>query len=36
MGYVSKDQSAEGTEIFIKIREKLIKAAVVKIPFIKK
>ncbi len=36
MGYVAKDQSAEGTEIFIKIREKLIKAAVVKIPFIKK
>ena len=36
LGYVSKDQSAEGTEIYIKIREKLIKAAVVKIPFIKK
>ena len=36
MGYVAVASAAEGTEIFIKIRDKLIKAAVVKIPFLKK
>lgn len=36
MGYVAKDQAAEGTEIFVKIRDKAIKAVVVKTPFIKK
>lgn len=35
LGYVKKDFSKEGTEIFIKIRDKKIKAAVSKPPFIK-
>lgn len=35
MGYVKKDFSKSGTEIFIKIREKLIPAVVVKLPFYK-
>lgn len=34
MGYVSKDFSSEGSEIYIMIREKLNKAKVVKIPFL--
>lgn len=34
MGYVESAYSALGTEIFIEIREKLIKANVVKIPFL--
>lgn len=33
MGYVKIDSAKPGTEIFIKIRDKLIKAAVVKTPF---
>lgn len=35
MGYVKTELSKEGSEIYIKIREKLIKAKVVKIPFYK-
>ncbi len=34
MGYVNKAYSAIGTEVFVKIREKLLKAKVVKLPFI--
>lgn len=33
MGYVKTDSSKQGSEIYIKIRDKLIKAAVVKTPF---
>lgn len=33
MGYVETAFSKTGTEIFIKIREKLLKAEVVKMPF---
>lgn len=33
LGYVSKDFSKEGTEIFIKIRDNKVKAQVVKFPF---
>jgi len=33
MGYVKKEFSEEGTEVFVKIRESLIKAKVVKPPF---
>ncbi len=36
MGYVNKEFAAEGTDIFISIREKAIKAKIVKPPFIKK
>ncbi|MBK9636674.1 MAG: glycine cleavage system aminomethyltransferase GcvT [Bacteroidetes bacterium] len=36
MGYVAKDHAAEGSEIYIKIRDKAIKAVVVKTPFLKK
>ena len=36
MGYVATEFAKTGTEIFIDIREKLIKAQVVKIPFYKK
>lgn len=35
MGYVQKEFAKEGTEIFINIRNKAVKAAVVKPPFIK-
>jgi aminomethyltransferase len=35
MGYVRKDASIIGSEIFIYIREKLLKAKVVKMPFVK-
>ena len=35
MGYVKKDFSKVGTEIFIKVRDKLISAVVVKLPFYK-
>lgn len=34
MGYVDKAYAAIGTEVFIKIREKLLKAKIVKMPFI--
>ena len=34
MGYINIDHTALGTEIYIKIRNKLLKAEVVKIPFI--
>jgi aminomethyltransferase len=36
MGYVPKEFSGEGKEIFIRIRDKALKAQVVKIPFYKK
>jgi aminomethyltransferase len=35
MGYVKTEFSKSGTEIFVKIREKLLKAQVVKMPFVK-
>jgi aminomethyltransferase len=35
MGYVPKEYSKTGSEVFIKIREKLLKAKVVKAPFVK-
>jgi len=35
MGYVPLDMAKTGTEIYIKVREKLLKAAVVKMPFYK-
>ena len=35
MGYVPLEMAKTGTEIYIKIREKLLKAAVVKMPFYK-
>jgi len=35
MGYVTKDFSKEGTEIFILIRNTPIKAKIVKFPFYK-
>lgn len=34
MGYVAKEYSAFGTEIFVKIRNKVIPAEIVKLPFI--
>ncbi|MHA7110129.1 glycine cleavage system aminomethyltransferase GcvT [Sunxiuqinia elliptica] len=34
MGYVAKEYSAFGTEIFVKVRNKLLKAKVVKVPFV--
>ncbi len=36
MGYVEKGFSAAGTEIYVKVRDKLLKANVVKIPFYQK
>jgi aminomethyltransferase len=36
MGYVNTEYSKAGTEIFILIRDKAIKAKVCKIPFLKK
>ncbi|CAN5641288.1 glycine cleavage system aminomethyltransferase GcvT [soil metagenome] len=36
MGYVQKALTTEGSEIFIRIRDKSIKASVVKTPFLKK
>lgn len=36
MGYVQKDFSKSGTEIYIPIRKKIVKAQVVKLPFYKK
>lgn len=36
MGYVAKEYATEGNEIYIKIRDKAIKAVVVKTPFLKK
>ena len=35
LGYVQSDFAKEGTEIFINIRENLVKAQVVKFPFYK-
>lgn len=35
MGYVTKDFSKEGSEVFISVRDKNLKAKVVKIPFLK-
>ena len=34
MGYVATSESAVGTEIYISIREKSLKAQIVKMPFI--
>jgi aminomethyltransferase len=34
MGYVAKEYSAFGTQIFVKIRNKVIPAEIVKLPFI--
>ena len=34
LGYVSKNYSSAGSKIFIKIREKILKAKVVKLPFV--
>ncbi len=34
MGYVAREYAANGTEIFVKIRNKLLKAKIVKMPFI--
>jgi len=34
MAYVSKDHSAEGSEIFVQVRDKALKAIVVKMPFV--
>jgi len=36
MGYVKTENSKEGSEIFVKIRDKSLKAKVVKVPFYKK
>lgn len=36
LGYVKKEFSAEGSDVYIKIREKLLKAGIVKLPFLKK
>ncbi len=36
LGYIKKEYTTEGGEVYVKIREKLIKAVVVKLPFIKK
>jgi aminomethyltransferase len=36
MGYVNSGNSKEGSEIFIKIRDKSLKAKVVKVPFYRK
>jgi aminomethyltransferase len=36
MGYVNTDQAKVGNEIFVQIRDKMVKAIVVKFPFIKK
>ncbi|MFN7690322.1 MAG: glycine cleavage T C-terminal barrel domain-containing protein [Bacteroidota bacterium] len=36
MGYVQTTHSKAGTEIFIKVRDRQLKALVVKIPFLKK
>ncbi|HPS84325.1 MAG TPA: glycine cleavage T C-terminal barrel domain-containing protein, partial [Bacteroidales bacterium] len=35
MGYVPLEMAKTGTEIYIKVRDKLLKAAVVKMPFYK-
>ena len=35
MGYIAREYSAFGTEIFIQVRNKLLKASVVKFPFVK-
>ena len=33
MGYVAKEHAAEGTEVYLNIRDKAVKAQVVKMPF---
>jgi len=35
MGYISRDYNQPGSEIFIRVREKLLKAKIVKLPFYK-
>jgi glycine cleavage system aminomethyltransferase T len=34
MGYVAKESAAEGSEVFVMIRDKGVKAQVVKMPFV--
>ena len=34
MGYISKEYTAFGTEVFVKVRNKLLRAKVVKVPFV--
>jgi aminomethyltransferase len=34
MGYVAKEYSTFGTAIYVKVRNKLLKAKVVKVPFV--
>jgi len=36
MGYVPREMSKSGTEIYIEVRGKLLKAQVVKLPFLQK
>jgi aminomethyltransferase len=36
MGYVTTAHAKVGTEIYVKVRDKALKAVVVKIPFLKK
>ncbi len=36
MGYVKSELSSEGTQIFIKVRDKLLKSSIIKVPFVKK
>jgi len=35
MGYVNKSHAKLGAEIFIKVRDKLVEATIVKLPFYK-
>ncbi|GAB3176013.1 glycine cleavage system aminomethyltransferase GcvT [Telluribacter humicola] len=35
MGYVQKEYSQPGAELFVKVRERLLKAQVIKLPFVK-
>jgi aminomethyltransferase len=35
MGYVAREYSAIGTQIFVRIRNKMIPAKIVKLPFIR-
>ena len=36
MGYVTKEHAAENSFVFVKVRDKLLKAQVIKLPFLKK
>jgi aminomethyltransferase len=35
LAYVSKDFSTEGSEVYVAVRDKALKAVVVKLPFLK-